>query len=112
MPLHGLLRLQSKLTATGVADEPRTPTYLTSLMLMLELPPGQPPPLGTPAAEGAVPCAIGKGIDADREARGAGVLVTNRVGDWERSRLLVLGRAWLRSDSMVDWLVQWGLGSH
>jgi hypothetical protein len=44
MPLHGLLRLQSKLTATGVADEPRTPTYLTSLILMLELPPGQPPP--------------------------------------------------------------------
>ena len=72
-------------------------------------PEGQPPPLGTPAAEGAVPCAIGKGIDADREARGAGVLVTNRVGDWERSRLLVLGRAWLRSDSMVDWLVQWGV---
>jgi hypothetical protein len=36
MPLHGLLALQSNLTATRDADDPRMSAYLTSLIFTAE----------------------------------------------------------------------------
>jgi hypothetical protein len=37
IPLHGLLLLQLKVTATGVIDHPRMSMYLTWLILIPEL---------------------------------------------------------------------------